>query len=204
MRCRTWFHDSTLRGRAPGRRCRRGSHSFAFASSHNASISVSDASSSDRPCAASVRSMYAETAFELGVGAAQRLIGSAPTCRAILTSANSRSPVSSASSSGVAAFERASISSTSSSILRGLRGDRPVEADARCLALQLHRARQCRLSRLDARQQRLVRNFLGWPPRRRSARSSALIVIPCDCAPPASTSRRLSANTCGWRGSSCR
>ena len=42
----------------------------------------------------------------------------------------------------------------------------PVEADAGGLALQFHRARQRRLSRLDARQQRFVRRLLRRPPRR--------------------------------------
>src|SRR6201991_414688 len=75
------------------------SHSVPFASFHNASISSSDALSSERPCIASARSMYANRRSNFVLVPRSAISGSAPTWRARLTSANKRSPVSPASSS---------------------------------------------------------------------------------------------------------
>ena len=90
----------------PGvRRDDGGSYSFSFASFHSASISASDALSIARPCAASARSMWPKRRSNLALVPRSACSGSAPTCRARLTSANRRSPVSSAELIGVAAIE---------------------------------------------------------------------------------------------------
>ena len=136
--------------------------------------------------------------LELGVGGAQRLLGSTCRWRPQFTSANSRSPSSSATSRvpGLAGGATASAASTSwsssSTLARTSGGLRPVEPDARGALAELRGARQCRQRPRDPAE--CPRGSTA-APRRRAPRPSAL---------PSTRTRSSAASAapakmCGWR-----
>ena len=101
---------------------------------------------------------------------------------------------------GVAAIERGlDLVGLLADLVQHCAGIVPVEADAGGLALQFHRARQRRLSRLDAGQQRFVRILLGGRRAARSAFSSALMRSHALVTPTGVNRPSSSANTCGCR-----
>ena len=154
-------------------------YSLPFASFHSASIScergVLQRASPRRQRALDI----GKTAFEFGVGAAQRQIGIGADMARQIDQREQEIAGFLREFLRVAAIERGlDLVGLLANLAQDFAGIVPVEADAGGLALQFHRARQRRQPGLDAGQQRCVRVLLGRPPRRALGALLGLDAVP--------------------------